>query len=281
MDHVIVLPKEFIEKLSEAYSKNEIHSKWLDINVDTVEDMINRIISKLNSTYPKLNVKKYRVISKDDIKERLHNKGNSSKFTGYFEREDGEIDAMIFYIPPSLNSANDFLSRQVLPTLLGIYKGNPLKAADLHFNNMPIYILNINETGRSDQLSVKKNIICAEILNWNYLDIFEREYRDIIDNKLMKYQDMTLVQYNNFLLFSSGSELFTVDENVQELKLLLSQVTASANPAAEIYRYCLKVLPAIYIAVNQDYHIIVEGLNKTMTNGVDILNKYVNNFKKK
>lgn len=87
-----------------------------------------------------------------------------------------------FYIPPSLNSGNDFLTRQVMPTLLGIYEGISQDMIDLHFNNRPVYILNINETNRSEQRAVKVSFICAELLGFKYLDIFGREFHDILTN---------------------------------------------------------------------------------------------------
>ena len=117
--------------------------------------MINRVISEMNKRFPKLSIINYRVDNKDNIKETIGNRGSSSIYAGYLETENGNVDGLFFYIPPSLNSGNDFLTRQVMPTLLGIYEGISQDMIDLHFNNRPVYILNINETNRSEQRAVK------------------------------------------------------------------------------------------------------------------------------
>ena len=43
MNHILVLPEEFETKLNEAHTDNDIHAKWLQIGVDTVQDMVSRI----------------------------------------------------------------------------------------------------------------------------------------------------------------------------------------------------------------------------------------------
>ena len=51
MNHILVLPEEFEAKLNKAHADNDIHAKWLQIGVDTVQDMINRVISELNERF--------------------------------------------------------------------------------------------------------------------------------------------------------------------------------------------------------------------------------------
>ena len=110
LNHILVLPEEFETKLNEAHADSDIHEKWLQIGVDTVQDMINRVISEMNERFPKLSIINYRVDNKDNIKETIGNRGSSSIYAGYLETENGNVDGLFFYIPPSLNSGNDFLT---------------------------------------------------------------------------------------------------------------------------------------------------------------------------
>lgn len=255
MNHILVLPEEFETNLNDAFANNDIHAKWLRIGIDTVLDMKNSIIAKLNEKYPKLNITGFRIESKQTIKERIENNGSTSVYAGYIEKENGNIDGLFFYIPPSLNSGNDFLTRQVFPSLIGIYENISPSMEDMHFNSRPIYILNINETNRSEQRAVKISFLCAELLGFYYLDIFERDFHDIVSDGDNNIPVITLTVFNSLFATNGDNEWFTVNHIDKTLKLLSSRVTSSSNPSAEIYRYALKVLPAIYMAIEEGYRI--------------------------
>ena len=78
MNHILVLPTEFEARLNESYQNEDIHNKWLEIGVDTVQDMKQRIISALNEKYPKLCITDWRTENKDVIKDKVGNRGNNS-----------------------------------------------------------------------------------------------------------------------------------------------------------------------------------------------------------
>ena len=255
MNHILVLPEEFETNLNDAFANNDIHAKWLRIGIDTVLDMKNSIITKLNEKYPKLNITGFRIESKQTIKERIENNGGTSVYAGYIEKDNGNIDGLFFYIPPSLNSGNDFLTRQVFPSLIGIYENISPNMKDMHFNSRPVYILNLNETNRSEQRAVKISFLCAELLGFNYLDVFERNFYDIVTDEDNNIPVITLTIFNNLFITNGNNEWFTVNNIDKTLKLLSSRVTSSSNPSAEIYRYALKVLPAIYMAIEEGYRI--------------------------
>lgn len=255
MNHILVLPEEFETNLNDAFANNDIHAKWLRIGIDTVLDMKSNIIAKLNEKYPKLNITEFRIESKQTIKERIENNGSTSVYAGYIEKDNGNIDGLFFYIPPSLNSGNDFLTRQVFPSLIGIYENISPNMVDMHFNSRPVYILNINETNRSEQRAVKISFLCAELLGFNYLDVFERDFHDIVTDEDSNIPVITLTIFNNLFITNGNNEWFTVNHIDKTLKLLSSRVTSSSNPSAEIYRYALKVLPAIYMAIEEGYRI--------------------------
>ncbi|HDI3439570.1 TPA: hypothetical protein PM991_003072 [Listeria monocytogenes] len=279
MNHILVLPEEFETKLNEAHANNDIHTKWLHIGVDTVQDMINRIISKMNERFPKLNITNYRTESKDNIKETIGNRGSNSIYTGYFETEEGNVDGLFFYIPPSLNSGNDFLTRQVMPSLLGIYEGISHDMIDLHFNNRPIFIANINETNRSEQRAVKVSFICAELLGFQYVDIFERDFHDVVESLNEEgddeFQISSLADFNRLFETNGDNELFEVKSDEKVLQLLSAKVTTSKNPSAEMYRYLLKILPAIYLAIEEEYQVNVDDFNNAHLNMFDVIRTYI------
>lgn len=278
LNHILVLPEEFETKLNEAHADSDIHEKWLQIGVDTVQDMINRVISEMNERFPKLSIINYRVDNKDNIKETIGNRGSSSIYAGYLETENGNVDGLFFYIPPSLNSGNDFLTRQVMPTLLGIYEGISQDMIDLHFNNRPVYILNINETNRSEQRAVKVSFICAELLGFKYLDIFGREFHDILKSLSTEddeFQISSLADFNRLFAVNGDNELFIVNDEEKVLQLLSDKVTASKNPSAEMYRYCLKVLPAIYMAIDEGYRINIDDFDSVGLSMFDVIRTYI------
>lgn len=171
MNRTIVFPEDFLTKINDAYSDPNIRTKWDELGITTAQDMIHKVVLNLNVNFPKLNIVGYRAEDKHEIKQEIGNRGSNSMFTGYLETEGGNIDGLFFYIPPSLDSGNDFLTRQVMPSLLGIYEGISTEMESMYFNNRPIYIVNINETSRSEQRAVKISFLCAELLGFNYVDI--------------------------------------------------------------------------------------------------------------
>lgn len=279
MNHILVLPEEFETKLNEAHTDNDIHAKWLQIGVDTVQDMVNRVMSEMNERFPKLNIATYRTDNKDNIKEAIGNRGSNSIYTGYFETEEGNIDGLFFYIPPSLNSGDDFLTRQVMPSLLGIYEGISQDMVDLHFNNRPVYIVNINETNRSEQRAVKVSFICAELLGFKYLDIFGREFHDVIMSLYEegddKFQISSLIDFNRLFETNGNNELFVVNDDEKVLQLLSTKIITSTNPSAEMYRYLLKVLPAIYMAIDAGYQVNIDDFDNVHFSMFDVIRTYI------
>jgi len=273
-----VVPEEFENKLNEAHVDNTIHAKWLEIGVDTVQDMIDKIISELNEKYPKLRVTDYRIENKESIKKSIENKGSSSLYSGYFETEEGNVDGLFFYIHPKLDSGNDFLTRQVIPVLLGIYKGISDRTADLHFNNRPVFIVNLNETNRSNQRAVKISLICAELLGFRYLDVYSREFHDVLDDLNLLNNENQIKNLSDFDIFLSkddNNEYFEIHEDEKILILFSSRITNSNNSSAEMYRYLLRVLPAIYIAVENNYRVNITDFDGITFGMIDILRNYV------
>ena len=280
MKHELVYPDEFIEKLESAYQKNEIREKFQSIRANDVHDLIEIIIKTFNSKFPKLQISEARNETKENIKEKIENDGNTSKFAGYFVNEKGSIDAYFFYIEPEIDSANDILTRQVMPTLIGVYKNIKNITKDLHFNCMPVYILSLCSTQRMQQDSVKKSIICAELLGFNYIDIFNNDYYDVINNYDGEGEPLskinTLFEFNNLLQNRDGiNEYFSIDYENKVLKILSNKLISSVNISADLYRYSLKIIPAVYMAKDEQFKIDVTELDNISNDGVILIKNYI------
>lgn len=279
MKHELVYPNEFIEKLEEAYQNSEMREKFQSIGANNVQDLIKIITKTLNLKFPKLHICGTRNKSKEDIKEKIENDGNTSKFAGYFLNENGLIDAYFFYIEPGIDSANDILTRQVMPTLIGVYKNIKNETKDIHFNCKPVYILSLCTTKRMQQNSVKKTIICAELLGFNYIDIFDNNYYDIINNtneeEIPLAKINTLFEFDSFLKKDGINEYFSIDFTNKSLKILNGRLCSSANPSAELYRYAFRIIPAIYMAKEEKYVIDATELNNISFDNVVLIKDYI------
>lgn len=165
-----------------------------------------------------------------------------------------------------------------MPSLLGIYEGISQDMVDLHFNNRPVYIVNINETNRSEQRAVKVSFICAELLGFKYLDIFGREFQDIITNLNEgddEFQISSLADFNRLFATNGNNELFVVNDEEKVLRLLSIKVATSSNPSAEMYRYLLKVLPAIYMAIDAGYQVNIDDFDNVHLSMFDVIRTYI------
>ena len=282
MNHILVFPKELMAKLNEAHADKDTHDKWLNIGIDTVDNMKERIIGDLNRTYTKLSIIDSRIETEDTIKERIENSGNSSIYAGYFENEKGCVDALFFYIEPKVESANDLLTRQVMPVIMGIYKSIAVRTKDLHINGMPVFIVSLCTTKRITQNSVKKSIVCAETMGFNYLDIFGNPYYDVIQrcdadgNPVTKL--VSLSELDDFLKVNGKNEYFDVDCKSREMRILSSKLTKSSNITAELYRYSMRIIPAVYMAKEEDFRIDVSELDRITNDRVVLIKHYIANF---
>ncbi|WP_410496836.1 hypothetical protein QTL86_06525 [Cellulosilyticum sp. ST5] len=271
-----------VDKLTDASADVDTIAKWNSIGIYNVNDMITHIISELNNKNPKFAITSTRIESGATIKSRVENSGNVSKFAGYFENEKGNIDALFFYIEPNVGSANDFLSRYVIPVVLGIYKSIENRTSDMHVNNMPVYIVSICSTSRVGNNSVKKNIVLAETMGFQYLDIFNNSYYDVIGrvdaNGDPVTKIRTLQELDDFLKDGGVNEYFTVDTTINSLIIHSDILDRSSNPSAELYRYVLRIIPAVYMASYDGYNIDVTSLATSTAESVILLKRYLESF---
>lgn len=281
MMHTLVIPNELEQKLIAAHGDATIHRKWLDIGVDTVEEMENRIKDRLNENNPKLEITSIRKEDKSVIKERINNSGRVSMFAGYLENANGIVDALFFYVDPDAGNANDFLASKIPPVILGIYRNHARRKRDLHINNMPIYVVSVCTSTRVGNASVKQQIICAETMGIKYIDVFDNPLYDIINREtdVDEITGVKTIRALSELVSQTGTnDSFQVDEVNKTLSIICENMLQRSNDTAYIYRWFLKCIPAIYLASSEGYRIDVSAI-RTLTSGdISLIREYIEKY---
>jgi len=283
MSHILVLPEDLRVKLNTSNLDVNVHNKWLAIGVNSVDDMMNRIVNDLNQAYPVLSITSIREENKSLIKTRIDSSGNASMFVGYFENDRGCVDALFYYIPPDAANANDFFPAKIMPPIFGIYKNIKDRTKDFHIHCMPVFIINLCTTSRVNNASVKKQMICCETLGFNYYDIFQNSYHDVIGrtdadgNYITKLHSLN--DLDNLLGdATNNNKWFEVDYTNKILKILSTTVTNSTNATSDIYRLSLYVIPAVYFGVNEGFSIDISSLSALGGDVAEILRNFISKF---
>lgn len=282
MGHILVLPEDLRVKLNAANLDANTHNKWVAIGVNTVDDMINRIVNDLNHAYPVLSITSTREENKNTIKSRIDSTGNVSMFVGYFENDKGYVDALFYYIPPDASNANDFFPAKIMPPLFGIYNNIKDRTKDLHIHCMPVFIINLCTTSRVNNASVKKQMVCCETLGFNYYDIFQNGYHDVIGrtdadgNAITELQRLS--ELDELLGGVTNNKWFEVDYTNKKLKILSTTVTNSTNATSDVYRLSLYVIPAVYFAVDEGFSIDTSSISTLGGDVAETLRNFISKF---
>lgn len=268
MNHRLILPNEFREKLNDV---TPVPPEWNNLGATNTDELIQVMIDQLNASYSKLNITSHRFRSKEDIKRNLNNVGNPSVYSGYIEDDDRNILGLFFYVEPLLNSGNDLITRSIWPTLMGIHKGNHLNKSSLFYTSRPVFIVNLNLTGRVNQPAFKKGVICNILLGFRYIDLFNRAYLDVIPNNGTLESVNNLANYHLLISENGNNNYFQINNANDSIILSPTRVTSSSNASAELYRYYPKILPACYMAMDCGFRIDHSQMN-------DIYFDDLNNF---
>jgi len=275
-----VIPSELNQKLTDAYNDTAAHSKWTAIGIDTVDDMLKRIRDRLNEMNPKLEVIGVRIEDKGVIKERINNSSRVSMFAGYFENEEDRIDALFFYVDPEAANANDFLASKIPPVLIGIYKNYQFSTKDLHINSRPVYVVSLCTSSRVNNASVKQQIICAEAMGIHYIDIFNNRLYDVLntgpDDAITRIS--TLQQFDDLISRDGANDSFRINTTNRTIEIICENTLGRTNDKAYIYRWFLKVIPAVYLASDKGYKIDLSAISTIPDEYVSLLRDYISKF---
>lgn len=86
---------------------------------------------------------------------------------------------------------------------------------------------------------------------------------------------LSLNEYSKLFENNGRNELFEINDQLKELILLSDKVTSSSNSSAELYRYMLKLLPAIYMAIDMGYGVNIEDFDSVNLSMFEIVRSYI------
>lgn len=274
MERKILFSRSLKEKFDSVnYESDPI---WGDIEVNSTNSLMGKMIKCLNEKYSKLHIKEYEF--KDEIK--IYNE--SSTYFGVIENEKEEIEGYIFVIPPAYATRSGVLAQQVFPVLSGLMP-NYQDSNDLKISNRPIYIVNANEVNQTPSMAI--NIFSGEILGFKYVDIFDRVLEDILKEKDLKTKVNNIIDYNEWLIQTNKekvNEFFELNVENKTIKYLVVRLKDGIKVNNEPYWFVLKAYASLYLALKDGYKCdmsvfdTLQRGNKTL----DAFRDYINNFNK-
>lgn len=157
-----------------------------------------------------------------------------------------------------------------------------MNTKDLHINNRPVYVVSLCTSSRVNNASVKQQIICAETMGFRYIDIFNNRLYDVIntgtDDIITKIS--TLQQLDEMLSQDGDNDYFQLDAVSKTIKIICVNTLGRTNDTAYIYRWFLRVIPAAYLASNEEYIFDLSAIS-TITNGdIPLLRRYIEKLQK-
>lgn len=268
MKRKIVLSNDLKEKINSVNYNDEC---WQMNSINNSDDLLKLLINKLNEKYKKLEITEYEF--NDDVS--IDNE--SSTYFGLIINDHEEVDGYTFVIPPSYETRSGVLAQQVFPVLSGLMKNIDYK--DNKICNKPIFILNINEVNLTPSIAV--NIKSGEILNFKYIDIFERSLDEILEAKSMKKMVNNLVDYDLWLKQLQNNninEFFELDLDNHIMYFLPNRIKDGIHVNNEPYWFVLKAYTAVYLALNEGYKIDMSKYDQTILRGnktLDAFREYI------
>lgn len=272
MDYKLILSTEMQEKLRTASS--EATDVWdLTFHTKDYNEILKISLSRIKQYYPKLNITDY------EFREDCSLYGQKNFYFSYIINEKEKVVAYLFFIPINYKTRSGVLAQQVFPVMSGIMESIK-KSPDNHITNRPLFILNLNEQNFTPAMAL--NVLCGNILNFHYCDLYER---DIFD-KLTKYEikrNIQNVELLNKLIIeisdTKTNEYFRLDERNKIITVLPNKLNDGIAVTNEPYWFVLKAYAGIYLANKQKYKInmsefdILKPGNKTLDSFRDFIKK--------
>lgn len=268
----LVLSLDLQEKLVNI--TKETLEAWNSIGCSCSEDIVNICLKYVNKHYPKMNIKEF------EFRSDVIVCGESSTYFGVIEDEQKKIVAYVFVIPPKYETRSGVLAQQVFPVMSGIIPQLE-NSPDFHVTNKPVLILNMNEAKLTSSGAI--NILSAYLLNFMYVDVFDRDYRKILLDGNLFPKVTTILDYHNLITQNSKkkeNDFFEIDTERKVLFYLPNRLKDGISVNNEPYWFVLKAYASLYLALNESYTIDMTKFdflskgNKTL----DTFRSYVNRF---
>lgn len=272
MNRKIVFSISLKEKFNTVdYSTNQL---WRNINIHNTDELINKMIDVVNKKYPKLNIKECK------FKEKVEVYGESRTYFGVIENEKEIVEAYVFVIPPAYDTRSGILAQQVFPVMSGIIP-NLKNSKDKRISNRPIYIINANETNFTPSMAI--NIRSGEILDFNYVDIFDRNIEEILKEKNLKENVNNILDYNEWLEQTNKdkqNEFFNVNYENKTITYLITRLKDGKHVNNEPYWFVLKAYASFYLASRDGYKCDMSIFNQLPRGNktLDAFRDYIESF---
>ena len=264
MEYTLIFPKNMHDKLCSAEKESSVKTAWGTIGINSADAMITRAIELLIEKYPKTNITDVKIADKNYIKNQIRGCNRVSDFLGYLStvKKDTEVVvAYCFMIPPNYNGRSTVLAQQVIPTMSGIM--NVIQdSLDYRFSNRPIYVINFNEATMPKSVAI--NILCAHILGFRYIDIFNRNIYEILQIESINGKNMSIQAFDSLIKETSDNgqnEIFEINVGMKQITFLIDRLKDGINVHNEPYWYSLKAYAAIYLALTDKYKIDMSVFN--------------------
>lgn len=245
MNRKIIFSMSLKKKLDTVdYATNKL---WKNVGIHNTDELVNKIIEKLNEKYPKLNILEY------EFKEKVVVYGQSSIYFGIIENEEKTIEGYAFVIPPKYDTRSGILAQQIFPVMSGIIP-NLKDSKDRRISNRPIFIINANEENYTPSMAI--NICSGEILGFHMVDIFDRNIEEILMGRNLKKNASNILEYDEWLVQTNKSkqnEIFILDNENKKITYLIIRLKNGIDINNEPYWFVLKAYASFYLATKDGY----------------------------
>lgn len=239
----------FSNELKSKFSSVDAKTKtvWKSLGAKNYKELIQIMLDKFNEFCDKIELIDYSFIKDVNVY------GQSNTFFGYIKNDIDNIVAYSFVIPPAYGTRSGILSQQVFPVLSGIMTHN-LNESYKTISNRPIFIFNMNENSLAP--SSVLNIKSAQILGFNYFDLYDRNNDDIIKEKTGLSSIKSIEDYDIMIKKTSNNnknEYFKLDSNKKSIKFLKTRIKDGTSVTNETYWFALKAHTGYFLAKKCGY----------------------------
>lgn len=272
MKHKLILPAEFEKVLSRVPSSTK--AAWAAIGLSDQGEVMDTAITKLNKTYPKLELTGW------EFREQVIIDKGSSTYFGILEDEDGICDGYITVIPPKYETRSGVLAQQIFPPLSSIME-TISDSKDNRLSNRPIFVINMNEVNFTGAMAV--NVLSGMLLGFGYVDLFDRDVEKVLEENGMSPGVRSVEEYDKMLKKNNKQGVngyFELDIPGKVIYFLPDRLKDGVAVNNEPYWFVLRAYAALYLAIQEGYRCdmtkfdVLKRGNKTL----DVFRKYVNQF---
>ncbi|MDC8001526.1 AAA family ATPase [Aequorivita todarodis] len=252
----------FSDKLKDILLAQDSLNLIADKGIENFETFLEKLKNSINSYNPKLDISSVNFL---DIK--------LDTYSGLIQNEKENTLGYFFLIPPKLGTRSGFLSQQVLGYISNIIKIIETSPT-YEVSNLPVYILNSDV--EEIILSKAINIVGAKLLGFHFIDLYNRDEKDILQKKANKHTFNSLKDFDELLKLNGDNEYFDLDNANAKIIFKTERLKNLEEPLTnEPYYFGIKALPALRLASNEFFDIDLSAFDEWYPTGT---NKNIKSF---